>query len=549
MNRRHAYRKTMRPLAKSHFLLPFLCLLLAACAHTGGKQMILEGATPLATLPQAAAAAPTSPPSPAAEASPTAAPTQTPFIELTPEPSPTPEPSSTPLPPITLFVPDSWREEAAAAINQLNQTAVSRTWRLVDESEAEARLVNDPSGIIVHESALALAVPLTMDWESVSYDQAQAIIHEGHDSVTLIPWADMEAGQKALRIDGLGPADAGYPLHETWSLIGEPSLGEGLAALAPLMQKAGEDKVIHLAAVGDINLDRSLGAMLAKGDLAYPFADVAEQLRAADITVGNVESALGDTGEPEQKRYPFRAPPEAATALALAGFDLVSLANNHGMDYGKEALMQAIDLLEGQNVATTGAGANSAAARAPKIMELNGLRTAFFGYVNVPAEASTGFDTADWTATEEEPGIAWAEPLIIAEDMTAVRDQVDLIVVQLHSGYEYLPAPSKAQQESARAAIDAGADLVIGHHAHILQGIEQYGDGVIIYGMGNFAFDIDGPPETAIFHIWLDGDGVREVAVEPAIVQFGGQPRLAASWEAPAILSQVYYLTNILNAN
>ena len=159
------------------------------------------------------------------------------------------------------------------------------------------------------------------------------------------------------------------------------------------------------------------------------------------------------------------------------------------------------------------------------------------------------FDTASWTATEETPGLAWADPQVIAEDLTAIREQVDLIVVMLHSGFEYLPTPSEPQIEAAHAAIDAGADLVIGHHAHILQGIEYYGNGVIIYGTGNFAFDIDGPPETAIFHIWLDGNGVREIAIEAAIVQFGGKPRLAASWEAPAIRNRVYYLSDLLNTN
>ena len=100
---------------------------------------------------------------------------------------------------------------------------------------------------------------------------------------------------------------------------------------------------------------------------------------------------------------------------------------------------------------------------------------------------------------------------------------------------------------AARAAIDAGANLVIGPHAHILQGIEFYHDGVIIYGTGNFAFEIDGPPETALFDIWLDRDGVRQIDVTPAIIQFGGQPRLAESWEAPPIRDRVYQLTKLLN--
>jgi poly-gamma-glutamate synthesis protein (capsule biosynthesis protein) len=457
-------------------------------------------------------------------------------------------PSHTPLPALSLFVPDFWREEAGSVVDQLNKSPALYTWDLDDHEQADVRLVNNSAGLIIHETILALAVPFTLEWEGVSSERAQEILADGHEIVTVLPWIDMTPDQKALRIDGLGPADDGYALKESWSLVSDPKFEKALQDLAPPLQEALKDNVVHVAAVGDIMLDRSLGDFLRQGDLLYPFSEVANRLQAADITVGNMESALGDTGEPEQKSYPFRAPPEAAGALELAGFDVVSLANNHGMDYGEQALLQALDLLQKAGVLTVGAGANDSAAHEPRIVEANGLNTAFFGYVNVPVEARTGFDTASWTAGQDHPGIAWADPQLIAADVAAVRDQVDLVVVLLHSGYEDVPAPSEPQQEAARAAIEAGADLVIGHHAHILQGIEHYKDGIIIYGTANFAFVIDGPPETAIFHIWLDRDGVREIAIEPAVVQSGGKPRLADNLEAPAIRSQVYRLTNGLNA-
>ncbi|MCA9961262.1 MAG: CapA family protein, partial [Anaerolineales bacterium] len=133
-------------------------------------------------------------------------------------------------------------------------------------------------------------------------------------------------------------------------------------------------------------------------------------------------------------------------------------------------------------------------------------------------------------------------------DVTAVAPQVDHVIVVLHSGYEYVDSPSPPQVAAAHAAIDAGAALVIGHHAHILQGIEYYNGGVIVYGLGNFAFEIDGPPETAILNVWLDQNGVRQLELLPAVIQFGGQPRPAETWEAPAILQRVYALTNALNA-
>jgi poly-gamma-glutamate synthesis protein (capsule biosynthesis protein) len=270
-------------------------------------------------------------------------------------------------------------------------------------------------------------------------------------------------------------------------------------------------------------------------------------LQTADFTVGNLESALGTVGEPAAKRYPFRAPPEAAAALALAGFDLVSLANNHGADYGPEALLQALELLRTQNVATVGAGSNDVAAHTPHVAEVNGLKLGFLGYVHVPVEALTNFDVQSWTATTDEPGLAWGDPERIRDDVAALRPEVDLVIVLLHSGYEYIEEPSEPQKLAAKAAVDAGADLVIGHHAHILQGIERYNGGVIAYSLGNFAFVIDGPPETAVLNAWLDRDGVRQLELMPAIIETGGRPRPAESWEAGPILQRVYHLTNLLN--
>jgi poly-gamma-glutamate capsule biosynthesis protein CapA/YwtB (metallophosphatase superfamily) len=171
---------------------------------------------------------------------------------------------------------------------------------------------------------------------------------------------------------------------------------------------------------------------------------------------------------------------------------------------------------------------------------------AFLGYVNVPVEWR-GFDTRAWEATADSPGLAWGDPEIIAEDVMAARPHVDLVIVILHSGYEYIAEPSPDQMAAARAAIDAGADMVIGHHAHILQGIEFYNGKVIAYGLGNFAFEIDGDPETALLNVWLDRRGVRQMEIVPAVIRFGGQPRLAHDWEAPAIRQQVYTLTRLLN--
>jgi len=534
-----------------------LLLALSACRDAAPASQALSPATAPASAETAVPAPLTATPAagdPGAPLSPDAAPTAVP-------PTATPTPTATPRPPLELQVPANLAAAAAEALAQLNQAATGWEWYLALQDEpappesenpgpATIRLVSSLDAQppnLVRQAPLALAVPFVTEWEEVSAEEAQTILRDGHALVRIVPWAEMPRTHKALRIDGRGPADPAYPLQQSWRLQADAGLETAVAELLPRLQAAlPPEPLVHLAAVGDIMLDRSLGAALQRGDLAYPFVGVAAALRAADLTVGNLESALGDVGAPQPKRYPFRAPPEAAAALALAGFDLVSLANNHGMDYGPEALLQALALLEAQGVATVGAGANAAAAYAPHIFEVNGLRLAFLGYVHVPVEYS-GFDTASWTAGPTTPGLAWGDPAQIRADVTAVAPQVDLVIVLLHSGHEYVAAPSAAQMAAARAAVEAGAHLVIGHHAHILQGIEFYGEGVIVYGTGNFAFEIDGPPETAVYHIWLDRNGVREIALEPAIIQFGGQPRLAETWEAAAIRRQVYSLTRFLN--
>lgn len=492
-------------------------------------------------------------------------PEPTPTPEATTTPSPTPLPTETPTPtptpePMTLAVPADWKDQVVEALARADDAlppGYRWTVAAADDPAAElaagnaqAALLPGEEGIMVREEPLVFTVPFTTNWESLSPADADAILAEGHSLVRVIPWSAMTPDNKALRVDGRHPTDPDYPYREAWSLTAAPGKKDAVAALAPaLTAMLAPLPTIRLAAVGDLNIARTQAEIITTtGDLAYPLSLVAPVFAAADYTIGNLETALGDVGEPAAKRYTFRSPPEAAQSLAIGGVDLVSLANNHALDYGPEALLQGIDLLHEAGVATVGGGADDAAAHAPYIADINGLKVAFLGYVHVPVEAITHFDTQSWTAAAGTPGLAWADPERIRADVAAVRPLADLVVVQLHSGYEYIEEPSEEQVAAARAAVNAGADLVVGHHAHILQGIHRYNDGVIAYGLGNFLFNIDGPPETAILNVWLDRDGVRQLEVIPAIVQQYGQPRPANFSEAGPILSRVYYLTTILNA-
>jgi poly-gamma-glutamate synthesis protein (capsule biosynthesis protein) len=457
----------------------------------------------------------------------------------------TPEPT----PPVILSVPDFLSSTIAVALQKYSVEDGSGQI-IINQSERQAdlQLVPGNEGIHAGSRSVALTVPFTSAVESVTADEAKQILRDGHPLVETIEWSEMPLDRKALRVDGLLPHQEGYPIRIDWSLVTSSGFEEIAIKLAPFIQeRINKENIVQLSAVGDIMLDRALGQAIRQGNIEFPFALVTDQLSSADITLGNLESALGNVGQPADKSYTFRAPPEAAESLALAGFDVLSLANNHALDYGVEALFQAMDLLKEQSIATIGAGASENAARKPLVLEVNGLTLAFLAYTDVPVEV-LGFDTRQWEASKNRPGLLWAELPIVEADVRQARQDADLVIVMLHSGLEYIEAPSPQQTAISRAAINAGADLVIGHHAHVLQGVEFFDTGVIVHGLGNFAFEIDGRPETAILNVWLDEHGVRQIEFVPAVIQFGGQPKIANELERTSILHQIYRLTDILNS-
>jgi hypothetical protein len=503
----------------ARFALTILAAMLAAC----------QAASVAGTLPPTPGAASTSPASP---------PTELPSSTST----------ATEIPHLILGVAPEQAELAAAALAEFSSGHPEWVIQLnpsepgaeqLERGEIDLALLPDDAGLPVADRPLALAVPFDRDWADLSLEQAQELLKQGTDFVAAIEWPDMVPDLRALRVDGIHPGEAGYPLRRIWSLHARPGLEEVARALAPFLA-AGmtDDHAAHLAAVGDVMLDRTFRVMLTAGELDFPFRRLGLQLRQADLTIGNLESALGTGGRPESKGYTFRAPLEAAQSLALAGFDLMSLANNHAMDFGPTVLLQAIQLLHDQGIDTVGAGADEAAAHHAVLREVGGLQLAFLAYVDVPQEYR-GFDARAWQASGTNPGVAWADVDRIRSDVAAAGQMADLVIVVLHSGYEYVPTPSPEQTAAAHAAIESGADLVLGHHAHLLQGVELYQGGVIAYGLGNFAFEDAGPPESGILQIWLDDDGVRAFDLVPVTLDEFGRPG-PAEGEAAAAIRQVF---------
>jgi poly-gamma-glutamate synthesis protein (capsule biosynthesis protein) len=432
---------------------------------------------------------------------------------------------------------------AAAQTSAEWKVQVGENARNSDQTaESEVALLPDGEGLFILKRPIAFAVPFTSPLENLTLERAEAILAEGDSRIEVQRMDEKPPTLRALKIEGSAVYDDDYPFQELWSLHTLKG-DEGLAReIAPILKKALLDPVVHLAAVGDLMLDRTIGAKLSDGDSAFPFQEVAPYLIGPDVVVGNFESALGEGGEAEDKNYTFKAPIEAVEALQLAGFDVVSLANNHALDFGGESLLEAIGQLEAVGITAVGAGSSDHTARSAKIVERQGMKLAFLAYADVPVEGN-GFDTRSWIATSESAGIAWAKPEDIQEDVAQARQVADHVIVLLHSGYEFVPQPNELQVQAAHAAIDAGAALVFGHHAHVLQPIEFYREGVIAYGLGNFAFEDAGPPESMILNVWIDSSGIRQIEVLPTTIDAEGRPQIADPETAAIIRGKVYSMT------
>jgi poly-gamma-glutamate capsule biosynthesis protein CapA/YwtB (metallophosphatase superfamily) len=283
----------------------------------------------------------------------------------------------------------------------------------------------------------------------------------------------------------------------------------------PAVVKAGV-KSVRLVAVGDINLAGSVGPVMEKKGRGYPFALIRKTLREADIAFGNLECCIATCGEPlPEKQFTFRAHPRGAVALAEAGFDIVSLANNHAWDYGRTALAETVKRVREAGVQTAGAGSNREEAHALTVVKRNGMRVGFLAYLGMLPPLVK--------ESETEPSLAMASVEVITQEVKAARKKVDVLVVSLHAGKEMVQKITARQKAFAQAAIDAGADLVLGHHPHIVQAMVMYRGKPIYYSLGNFVFSASGRGTGALADVTLSADRRVEARLRPLVLA-GVQP-------------------------
>jgi hypothetical protein len=287
---------------------------------------------------------------------------------------------------------------------------------------------------------------------------------------------------------------------------------------------AADGPQLTLAFAGDVHFMRRTAALLAHPqDAIGPMAAV---LSAADLAVVNLETPIARGGTPEKKRYLFRTDERAVHAIRAAGIDAVSLANNHSMDYGRAALAETLDTAGAGGLPTFGAGPSAREAFAPWRTTVRGTRIAVFGFSLVDDLA------AEWAARADRSGVA-----VVLDDehrqralaaVRAARTDSDVVIVLPHWGTENKDCPNSLQKRFAAQLAGAGADVVIGAHAHVLQGGGWLGRTYVAYGLGNFVWYSSGlaprAVNTGVLRLDLRGRTVVRHELVPAVVSKTGQP-------------------------
>ncbi|MFP4266656.1 MAG: CapA family protein [Spirochaetaceae bacterium] len=342
---------------------------------------------------------------------------------------------------------------------------------------------------VLRRSYFAPAVPL---WDT----RSSVTLSEALDSRELEPKPVEEIAppEKALRIEGMRIDDAEYPLveevHAALTLRGESLHSRKVKEwfLTEVGEASAPPKIVSLGGVGDLMVGRGIeDILISRGNeagLSYIFGDTLPILREQDILVGNLEGAVTRSNTAVPKSYNFKFRPEVLPFLKDAGFDYLSLTNNHCYDYGERGFLDTLDYLEEYGLSTSGAGRSVEEAHQPAFLAPN-LRILSVG--DYPKE-NNGFDgRAEAQVSDTRAGILFSGPEVLKtiEEFSS-PDTIDVVAV--HGGVEWRSKPTEAQREFYRSCVDAGADLVLGSHPHVLQGIEGYRGGIIAYSLGNFLF-------------------------------------------------------------
>jgi poly-gamma-glutamate capsule biosynthesis protein CapA/YwtB (metallophosphatase superfamily) len=321
-----------------------------------------------------------------------------------------------------------------------------------------------------------------------------------------------------------------------------PTSSGGTASPPTPGDAAADSGRVTLAFAGDVNFANRTARLLR--DPATAFGPIASVLRSADFTAVNLETAITNRGTPQPKTYHFRTTPRAFTALRDAGVDLVTMANNHVLDYGRTGLADALAAARAARFPYVGIGRDAAAAWAPYLVTINGMRIAIIGVSQVTELAPS------WVATRTRSGEANA--INVRRTLAAVRAakrQARVVIVFMHWGTEGTACPDQAQLSLAPRLAAAGASIIIGAHAHMLQGSGWLGHTFVAYGMGNFLWwEHSYSTATGVLKLTLRPHAPLTARFIPAVVSGTGRPipdRGAAARRAAARYARLRACTGL----
>ncbi|HEY0950133.1 CapA family protein [Nocardioides sp.] len=374
------------------------------------------------------------------------------------------------------------------------------------------------------------------DWEGLGQppgplrlvDRTDRLDHLPMDTIAIVVADAMRPGVRAIEVGGVDPLrdpDA-YPIQVTGP---------------------AHPPVTTLAVVGDV----MLGRRVTGRPVLQPMAG---RLAAADLTVGNLESTMARLGPPTQGDDSFYAPPAVRADLREAGFDVLGLANNHLGDFGEESLVRTVDLLRAGGFATFGAGRDLAAAREPVIVERHGISFAFTGFNAIgetpaaadhrPGAFAVGMPPRTGPLDETELGR-------VLHDVRRMSRRFDVVTVMPHWGEQYVHRPRPVQDEVARRLVEAGADLVVGGHPHVVQGASMVGDSLVVQSLGNFVFDMDFRADTMeglLLEATFWGDRLVAADFVPYRLDAGFAPQVVPYAEAASILNPFWEFSDLAAA-
>lgn len=297
---------------------------------------------------------------------------------------------------------------------------------------------------------------------------------------------------------------------------------------------AVKDELV-LAAVGDLMLSRVVADKISRHGADYPLLKVSNWLKEADVLFGNLETPLTPGRRIVTGEMVFRADPALAVTLKNFNFSILSLANNHTMNFGSEGIINTFSSFDQADLAYVGAGNNELEAGRAKFVSHQGIRLAFLAYNDSDVVPKS------YAASAESPGTAFMDIERMTQAVREAKQEADFVVVSVHSGREYEAYHSQRQEEFSRAAIDAGAELVLGHHPHVVQDAEIYKGKLIFYSLGNFVFDQMWSEETKQslgVKILFTSEGAYQARLYPFIIEDYSQPRAADDKEAEDILER-----------